>query len=401
MASKKGFDKKKTKGINSRATLNRIKIESMPSFTFSGSNPIIPAGEDNQYFTRINTAIRKSPTALGCVKKQAELIFGNGIEGGHGDIVVNRNGETLNDIVWQCIRHGYSTLYGYALHFNFNILGQISEISFVDIEYLRKHRDLTKVDFGIWSPNYRSFLSMQTVTVDLFGTRNPLEGIKKYGLDYRGQVAFFSKDMEVYPTAPIDSAVISASYEKEAQIYPYANIKNGFSGSTIIKFPTTAMGSESNSEIDELQKNIDSLHGAENTGKSVIVAVQTNMDGSAVPFQLVEHLTPPGIDNLFVNQNAKAERDILKVFNMDIALLGVRDPNGGVFSSEAKADAFNSKNIDSEGDRKAIERYFNKIMPLTVFGISEIKLSPFPQMGKDGLFIKEGEQKTEEKEKEL
>lgn len=366
--------------LNSRAAINKIKVESLPSFTFSGGGQIVPYGLDNNYPRRVNEAIKKSPTSLGCVKRQSEFIFGNGLADGKGEIIVNRDGETLNDIVSQCIRFGYSTMYGYGLHFNFNGFGQITEMFFINPEYIRKQHNLRRVEVGLWMNNAGIVFQDQQITFDLYGKRDPAEAIKSEGFKYKGQIHYFSRDGEIYPTSPLDSALISASYEKEAQIYPYANIKNGFSGNTIIKYPTMAQGENAKEEANKVQADLESLHGAENAGSSLAISVPVGASGEPKAFQMVEHLSPTNVDGLFVNQNAKAENDILKVYTMPKVLLGVTDR--GMFNEATFADAFNYKNLDTEIDRKAVERDFNKFLPNSVFGIDKINLVPFARLEK-------------------
>ena len=346
----------------------------MPYSTFASGEPIIPWGIDNMYPNRVLDAIKKSPTALGCVKRQSEFIFGNGILKG-GDVIVNRDGETLNDILFQCIRHGYSPLYGYGLHFNFNVFGQISEVFFVNPETIRKNRELKEAVIGLWALTGGTFFTNQYIYIDLYGLTDPLAGIELMGINqYRGQIKYFSRDLEIYPTSPIDSAVISASYEREAQIYPYANIKNNFSATNIIKFPTMQMGDGAKTEANEMQDNIDSLHGSDSAGQSLVVTVPMSSSGEMKDYKMVESLQPVNVDTLFVNQNSKAEQDILKVYNMPKILLGVSDQ--GMFNEASFNDAFNYKNSDTEFDRKIIERDFNKWLPKSIFGLDQITLDP-------------------------
>jgi phage portal protein BeeE len=185
--------------------------------------------------------------------------------------------------------------------------------------------------------------------------------------DYKGQLHYYSKDKEIYPTSPLDSALISASYEKEAQIYPYANIKNGFSGNTIIKYPTLVMGEEAEKEANDLQDNLTKLHGADRAGSSLVVPVTVDKDGSPKEFKMIEHLSPTNVDTLFLNQNAKAENDILKVYNMPKILLGISDQ--GMFNAASFNDAFDYKNSDTEFDRKEIERDFNKLLKHSIWAM--------------------------------
>ena len=369
-------------GVSVKAAINQIKVDSLPSFYYTGGASIIPYGTDNLYPDRILDAIKKSPTAKGCVKRTSEFIYGHGVE---NDFIVNRYGETLNDVLNQCIMHGYCTLGGFGLHYNFNALGEIVEVFFVSMENIRIHRDLMKVEYGIWDTNAQSiFLDSNNVTVDIYKTGRVFEQIKEAeGINnYKGAVSLFSKDLDIYPTSPLDSASISASFEREAQIYPYANIKNGFSGNTIIKLPSMSSGDELDEEVNTLQESLKSLHGAENSGSSVVVTSPVDMQGKASPYTMVEHLSPTNVDTLFVNQNEKAERDILKCFTMPEILLGISSQ--GMFNEGSFVDAFNYKNADTEGDRKILERYFNKWLQNSAFDVKEIEIRPLEMKQKEG-----------------
>ena len=358
--------------LNSKAAINKIRVESLPYHTFNGSEAIIPYGTDNIYPQRIINAIRKSPTAQGCVKRFSEFVFGQGAT--NGETVVNRDGETLNDVIWQSIKNNYSRLGGFALHLNFNILGQVSEIFAVDIQYLRKHRTLKGVDYGVWD-SYYSYYAINQISLDLYNCYDPIDRIKEQGItNYKGQIFMFSLDNDIYPTSPMDSASISADFEKSAQIYPFANIKNGFSGTTIIKLPTLTQGEKSQPQVDSLHEDIQDTHGEERAGSSIVVPVPVGTDGKINEFKMVENLSPTDIDGMFVNQNLKAEDDILKVYTMPKILLGKSDQ--GMFNEASFNDAFNYKNADTEMDRKIIERQFKKILTNSIFNVDSFELMP-------------------------
>jgi hypothetical protein len=373
--------KKKTfkTGISTKAAINQIKVDSLPYSYYNGREEIIPYGTDNLYPDRIIEAIKKSPTARGCAKREAEFIFGQGIR---NDIIVNRHGETLNDVIRQFIFDGYSQLGGGGIHLNFNLLGQICEMFFVSYEFIRRHKTLNKVEYGIWREDSQSvFLDQNNKTVFTYNPEKFIEQVIESGgfYNYNGSVCLYSKNVGLYPDSPIDSASISASFEREAQVYPYANIKNGFSGNTLIKLPTMSDGDEADDEADSLSERIKDLHGAEKAGSSIVTTVPVNSEGEARPFQMVEHLSPTNVDGMFEKQNYKAENNILKCYTMPGILLGV--PSEGMFNEASFNDAFNYKNADTEGDRKNIERFFSKILSNSVFGIDKFEIVPLEMKG--------------------
>ena len=121
------------------------------------------------------------------------------------------------------------------------------------------------------------------------------------------------------------------------------------------------------------------MHGEEKAGSSAIVPIPVDTQGNIKDFQMIEHLSPTDVDGLFVNQNTKAEDDILKVFTMPKILLGKADQ--GMFNQASFNDAFNYKNSDYEMDRKIIERQFRKVLSESVFNIDSFELIPLEFKG--------------------
>ena len=359
--------------LNSKLALAKARVKLARYYSFGSGNDIIPFGYDNLYPNRIIDAIRESPTAKGCTKRFHEFVFGQGVSLG-GDEIVNRSGETLNDILSQCVRD-YSRLNGFCLHFNFNALGQIIEVFNVQMMYVRKHRTLDKVDVGVWDMQSEGYLGQEFITLDLYGVYDPVARMVEQGWqNYKGQLMYFSHNSDIYPDATLDGSTLSAEYERESQLYPYSNIRNSFSANKIVKLPTLTAGEKSQNQVDSLQSDLATLHGAENAGGSVVVPVMVGDDGKPVDFKMVEDLSPTNVDSLFVNQNASAERALLKTYTMPEILLGVSSQ--GMFNQAAFNDAFNYKNADTEMDRKIVEREFNKWLFNSVFYTDKVEIVP-------------------------
>ena len=366
------------RGISSKAAINQVKVDSLPYFYFRSSEDIIPYGTDNLYPNRIVDAIKKSPTAKGCVKKQSEFIFGKGTG---TDIVVNRHGETLDDVVKQSIDHGYSNLGGFGIHMNFNLLGQITEMFFVSMEFIRKQKTMQKVEYSVWDTIRTNIYLTESEEIYLYDPDKFLHQVKESGgfAKYKGACKIMNSDLGLYPVSPVDSASISASFEKEAQIYPYANIRNGFSNNTLIKLPTLADGKEADEIVSDFEEKIRSMHGADKAGSSIVTTVPANATGETSPFQMIENMTPTNVDEMFINQNAKAEADILKCYNMPAELIGIQK-KGGVFNGQAYKEAYNMKILDSISMQNEVVSFYNKLLPRSVFGIDSISLTPLDPM---------------------
>ncbi len=365
------------------------KEQGIPYYYAEGGQNIIPYGLENDYPNRILNAIRKSPTARGCVKRVADFVFGKGLK--NGDIIVNRNNQTLNDVILQSITNNYVPLGGLAFHFNFNVFGEIVEISAVDLINLRRIRDKKALQLGVWNTFRTNHFQSKFYEIDLYDNANSIQ----YDNEYRGQIMYIVKDGSIYPTSPLDGATLSASFEKESQTYQLANVKNGFSATSIIKIPTipqaevyddndeindSPIGSLSgerkeqkdNYEIDggsqSVADELKKLHGAEHAGGKIVIPLAVDLEGKVSDTKLVETLMPPDVDKLFVNQNNHAENSILKTFTMPSVLLGI--VNKGLFNSQSFNDAFNYKNADTEMDRMYISRKLREILEKSIFSDS-------------------------------
>lgn len=370
---KKSTWRKESKVLNVGLAIDKLKIDALPSFIFNGSSDIIPYGIDNIYPHRIISALNKSSTAKGCVKRLREFIFGNNGFGKGGEIIVNRNNETLNQVLFQFIRNNYVQLSGGGLHLNFNASGLISEIFFVSIEHMRKCTNLKTAQYGLYDPKYcsRGFVN-DFLEIDIYGKNDPVSRIREFGIDkYRGQLAFFNKDNDLYPDSDFEPVIVSAEYEFQSALYSYANMANGFSGMTIIKKPVLAADSKA---VQVLEDKINNASGAVNAGSKIVLEVPIGDNGTIGTSNLVENISPPNVDSLSEKQDLKAQSNILKAAMMPGVLLGISET--GMFNKESFNDAFDYKNADTEQDRELIETFFNSILDQSVFRTSELKIEP-------------------------
>lgn len=375
--------RKKESSFDAKAIIYKNRIDR--GLVEFNSEEIIRWGKNNLYPKRVKDYISLSPTATGCNRRFSEFCFGGGIEGDLGEAIVNRNGETLNDILLFCINNGYSQLFSFALHFNFNLLGDIIEIHAIDPSIIRKRKDGITCQLKDWDNNSTDFLmhngNGEEVIIDLFQKQNPLKGMRRDGLKkYKGQIYFFSieNDEFGYPYSPFHSVLNHLNYEKESQIYQNANIVQGFSGRHIIKVPIKGSGEQAAAEFKKIETEISDMHGAENAGRSVIIKTPINTDGEVKPFKVVESLTPPNVDKSFVEQNKASRVAITSTCNMPDILVGIQE--NGMFNQASFADAYNLKVTDTKRDRGLLEKSFNKVIKASVwkdFGsvsIKELKL---------------------------
>src|SRR3972149_5970532 len=84
---------------------------------------------DNKYPQRVLDIIANSVTACSCVDLYSKYIQGRGFKGKKFfKLVVNSKGIT-NDKFPRRVADNWAELHDYAIHFNYNLLGQVTEIT--------------------------------------------------------------------------------------------------------------------------------------------------------------------------------------------------------------------------------------------------------------------------------
>lgn len=346
-------------------------------------NKTLPFGKNNSYPNDVLFAIENSPTAKGCTSLRSDYIYGLGVENGD-KIIVNRQNESLNDVIKKSIEK-YSPLNGFALHFNYNVFGQISEIQNVQIEYLRLHKDLDKIYFG----KYPNPAPGKEILFYLYDPKNFRDQVKADGgiKNYSGQIYYYKSVGELYPTAMIHASFQSAKFEDSLQTYNFANIENSFNSSGLIKIPYMTDGDEA---VKDVEGKIAKLKGSKNAGGMIVISAPLDMEGKTNNVNFYESFALNNVDKLYVEQTANAKENILEEFMIPDILLG--RSKEGMFNQASFDDASRYYNGKTESERQIIENAFMKFWSNTVFAsqLPEIKITPL---------IKEGINNTNDQQK--
>lgn len=366
-------NKVKNRKFNVNAVVSTLKVETGRSRKIQSG--IVPYGERNTYPNDVYEATRLSPTGKGCVKNLTKYTFGLGLEDG-GDIVVNRMGQTLNDVV-RLATFQRSWLNAYTLHFNFNLMGQITEITVVDIRFVRKTRDLLKARIGLFKRGSAVFSRGDEVDIFLYMPDFLKEQITADGgfKKFKGNIYYYTDDGQIYSLANGDASLPSAQLENEVQTFNFASINNSMSASGLIKIPFLQNDENHKKEIEA---QIASMRGAANAGSILTMEVPPNIDGGANNVNLFESFDQNNIDKMYVEQVKNAEGNILKEYMQPKILLGVSD--NGMFNQSSFQDASDYYNSQTQPDTLIIERSFNNFWSNTVWvsELSEVKINRLP-----------------------
>lgn len=328
----------------------------------------IPWGRDNLQPNRTLNAISNSPTSSGASASYSDFIEGQGfIE--HGDTIVNREGQTLNDILeFASIQR--SIFGGFSVHFNYNLLGQINEIQMVKMHMVRVGKERKTVIIQDWDLRQGTF---QDTEFPIHGTAKLADLVEAAGgfSKFKGTVYYKPGNMDLYPSLFSDSAILSFEFEKDVQLTSLSFIKNGMKSSGVLKLPSQTNGSDDDiKDQEELAK----LHEPGTAGSIISLNMPLNAEGDFSNTNLFESFDLPSIDKMFINQVKTAKDFILSAYNMPEILLGISSK--GMFNDANFSEAFTYFNGKTQKPRGKMEREFNSFMDETVWGISGLEIIP-------------------------
>ena len=338
------------------------------------ADKIIPYDVDNLYPNKIKSIAQRSGTTYGSINTFAGFILGDGFNG--MDMVVNREMEKLWDIAWH-VSYSYSMFGGFALHFNYNIFGEIIEINPVNFEFVRHSKGLDK--YVINTDWHRRNKKRFEKEYHKFNPKTVLEEIEAAGgiNNYEGQIYYWIPNKkDIYTICTWDSALDDAQFEAEAKLYSLSSIQNDYSLSGIVHYPKNLTDSE---EIDDLKENLQQDKGAANAGGTRVIG--------AMPSELAngwKWFTPisrNNIDALHTNQIERAKFNIYATFRQPPILNGVS--TNGMFNQESFADAFHYYNTATETERKQIEKQLTKILSYSIWSdLGKVEIIPKTFMGR-------------------
>lgn len=332
-------------------------------------------GADNLYPQHLQRITEASGTAELCLARYAKFIEGNGF---YGDVLsgydLARNAtadDLLKDVASDVARFG-----GYALHVNYNVLGEITEINHVPFEccrlsecddsgyvpFILTHKDWT----GRTTRNGKR-LAVNEDTITKFHRYNPdpnvvLAQIAEAGgiAYYKGQILWCSMaGKDTYPTPIYDAAITDISTDEGLGNVKYRNVRNNFLVSCML---VTKKGvpqiDENGREREQHMIDTDDLRdfqGDENTGKIMLVELENEEDEPKV----VQFPTRNYDKEFEVTDNVTVER-IYAQFHQEL-FYAIRIGKLG-FSGSVMRDAYEYYAGEVTNEQRFISRGFAELL---------------------------------------
>lgn len=338
---------------------------------------VLRYGYDNLYINKVKTMIERSKSAVAAIAKLSEFTTGQGFtEESLNTLVINRQGQTLFDILGH-FSDEKAPYKGLAVHFNFNVFGEIIEIQEIPFETMRWKKDFSRLVFcPDWSKSGR-FGDNRKIEYFPFNPETVKDEIKEVGIEkYPGQVIYWiPKRKQIYTLARCDAALDDIQFQHESGIYKLRNVQNGYSANYVVFYPAAL---ETELEKRGLISDTKSSRGGKNAGKTKHIPLNASAMEAMKGRKFIEEIPRTGIDKLFTKQNEETKLDIFAIFNQPPILSGIS--KDGMFNAESFVDAFDYYNSVTERDRQQIERIFNKFMPLTIWNVQKVEIKPLEFM---------------------
>jgi hypothetical protein len=355
-------------------------------------------GNDNLYPQHLQAITRASGTAELCLNRYAKFIEGYGFANeAISDVVVNHVGTTadelLHDIAQDVARFG-----GFALHVNYNVLCQVTEINFVPFENCRLEEEddagtvariLVHPDWTGKKTRNGHVIRVDESNIDRIDVFNPnpevvaAQVIKAGGIDnYKGQILWVSLDGRFqYPTPIYDSVVTDISTDEGLGNIKYRNVRNNFLVSCMLlaRKGVPKIDEKGNKIEEQLISDEDLLtfQGDENTSKILYVELENEEDKPEV----VQFPTR-NYDKEFSVTDASVVERIYAQFHQEL-FYSIRIGKLG-FSGDVMRDAYQYYAGEVTNEQRFIERAFERIcahgaLPLT----SDFSIKPLKYISAD------------------
>lgn len=335
-------------------------------------------GYDNLYPQNLARITDASGTATLCLNRYSRFIEGYGFNDELlSSYTFNKQGDTADDIL-RFVAQDLAKYGGFAIHVNYNVLCQVSEIHHVPFEDCRLEEtdDKGNVAHILLHPDWTQKktrngkrLMVNDKNIERLNVFNPSPDIVAKeiedagGIDsFKGQILWCSLNGKfVYPIPSYDAVITEISTDEGLGNIKYRNVRNNFlvSCMLITKKGIPRIGSETGNEIDDgsmiSDEDLKKFQGDENTSKILAVELENDEDEpKVVAFPTRNY------DKEFNVTDASVIERIYSQFHQEL-FYAIRIGKLG-FSGQVMQDAYEYYAGEVTTEQRFIERAFKKIL---------------------------------------
>lgn len=332
-------------------------------------------GADNLYPQNIMAITGASGTAQLCLNRYEKFIEGYGFNNEYfSEMAVNREGVTMDDLLHQ-VAGDVAHFGGFALHVNYNVLGQISEVNFMPFEQCRLEEtdDAGNVAHILvhcdWMGDKTRNGQKQMVSekfIGRFDVFNPDTDVVTKQIDacggienYKGQILWLSLDgKNQYPVPLYDAVITEISTDEGLGNIKYRNVRNNFLVACMLIAKKGAPRINDNGEEEERQmiadEDLKEFQGDTKGSKILYIELENDEDEpKVVPFPI------RNFDKEFATTDESVIERIYSQFHQEL-FYSIRIGKLG-FSGQVMQDAYEYYAGEVTTEQRFIERAFTRV----------------------------------------
>ena len=341
---------------------------------------IVGYGKDNLYPQELLNIVSASETAVSCLNRRTNFIEGNGfLDLKFAETILNSKGETADDILKQ-LAEDVSNFNGFAIHVNYNMLGEPVSFFHVPFENCRLCEPDDSGYIGKiavhpdWSGKTKrngKLLKVEKSTIDYINIYNPDPKIVTAQIEnaggiehYKGQILWVGKGKQTYPIPAHDVVVAYMNTEEGLGNIVNRNVRNGLNPSAVfirkkgLESIEQTEGAPDNAPVnssDTLVESLTEARGDENSSNIMVFEVDKEED---MP-QFIK-MQSNNYDKEFTITTETCERKIYSAFDQDIFYI-IKHGSVAFFSTGRVQSAYEYYSSVTGRERRLIERAFDKL----------------------------------------
>lgn len=271
----------------------------IPVFKESKNKDYIKYGHDNAYPEYLTYLFDKSGKHGAIIGGKADYIFGEGYA--NGDTIINRLGESLNDVSKKCILD--KEMYGgWKVEIIWNHIRKVAEVYHADYSTLRVGKD-----GGFWYKECWNIRGMDGAFIDNRQEEAKFIPAFNPAKPWGSQIYAYSEYRPMTRYYPLPSYIACNNYiETDIEISKFylSSIRNGMMPSKMLQFYMGDPGEEKKRALEKSFKR--KFTGAENAGKFILVFNPGGKDKTID----VSDLSGTELDKMFVELNKTCQQEI-------------------------------------------------------------------------------------------
>lgn len=385
--------------------INTVKIQPRITRRDDRAFGIMNYDKDNAYPQRVRDVVNSSGIAKSCIDIFFKFVNGKGFEDvTFGKRIVDGDKLTFDKLLRKnsC---DFTNDGGWAVHFNYNLLGKPTTFSAVPFSHCRlgideKTKQVTSIAvYDDWGRERDKRIEKEKIDfIHLYDPR-PEKVIKEIaeagGIEnYKGQIYYHGAEGElVYPLAYYDSEIEDIDTDGAIKLFKNGNIQrrfmsshmfvrygqpeggNGATGSATPPLGGERIPTGNSSEEDEMVTSIKDFQGPENTNRIMLVDVETPEQKP----ELIE-FKQQNTDKLFEYHEVSIQNNIRERFAIPTVFL--KAIPGSLGLSKELIDAVDFYNKMTADERAILEEtysmLFSDLFPGQNFKIKELQMGVLP-----------------------